>query len=213
MGFYLKPGQVQVLGMSGKARSGKDFLAQVAVEEFDFLPMALANHFKISAIAKGLEDLPADQLDIRQMWENDKDGAHRRALQLEGTERGRNVYGEDVWLRHAEAWMYYFALKGFTRFVVNDVRFINEVRWVQSLGGKVYRVVGRGGATSGIAEHPSETQLDGYTGFNRVIDNSLARQHASPNEMRTALYEDFALHMVPAPQLEPIAALEAGDRR
>lgn len=190
-GFYLERGAVEVLGLSGKARSGKDFLAQKVAVPLGFMPLALANHFKVSAIAKGLEDLPVEAMDIRQMWEIDKDDLHRKALQLEGTERGRKVYGDDIWCRHLEAWMYYFALKGYRRFVVTDVRFPNEVEWVKSLGGKVYRIVGRGGITNGVANHDSESSLDDYKGFDRVLDNSPENEDRVLDVMRAALFVDF----------------------
>jgi hypothetical protein len=190
-GFFLPPGTVQVVGMSGQARSGKDYLAGQVLQPLGFLPTALANHFKITAISKGLEGLPADAVDIRQLWETDKDELHRQALQLEGTERGRDVHGPDIWCRHLEAWMYYYHLKGYRRFVVTDVRFINEVEWIKRLGGKVYRVIGRGGLDGSLLAHRSERDLDQYPGFDRIIDNSRENEHMVIHQLRTAVVEDF----------------------
>lgn len=194
-GFYLPAGAIQVLGMSGKARSGKDYLAgHVAIGQFGFHPVALADHFKISAAAKGVLEggIPFD-VDVKQLWETDKDDAHRDAFQQEGTQRGRLVYGEDVWCRHAELWMYKLhVLYGYSHFVVTDVRFANEVEWVKALGGKVYRVIGRGGIQNGLQAHASETALDRYTGFDRFVDNSIENESYVLEDMCAYMQEDFS---------------------
>ena len=197
--FFLTPHRVQVIGMSGKMRSGKDWLTDHGILQHGFLPLPLANHFKVSVAAK--DALRVDDqtvpVDIKQLWETGKDLAHRTGLQQEGTELGRNVYGEAIWVRAAEAWMYYFALKGITKFVITDVRFPNEVEWVRSLGGKVYRVTGRGGATDPTAEHISEKALDNFVGFDRIFDNSVANEGRVLSQLAAALFEDFGVAPVP----------------
>lgn len=178
--------------MSGKARSGKDFLTKHVVVPLGFVPLALADHFKVSTGAKGvLSDGTRFDVDIRQLWETDKDPVHRQALQEEGTERGRNVFGENIWCRHLELWFYKMRLYGLRRFVVPDVRFPNEVYWIQALGGKVYRITGRGGLADGREEHPSETALDGFQEFDRYVDNSPENEHRVKDQLREALYADF----------------------
>lgn len=192
-GYFLKPGEVEVLGISGKARSGKDFLTKAVVVPAGFLPISLADHFKISAAAKGVLSTgePFD-VDVEQLWEKDKDDAHREVLQLEGTERGRDVFGEDIWVKHLELWFYKFKLYGFRRFVVPDIRFVNEVQAIQRLGGKVYRIIKRGGITNGLVGHRSELELDSYEGFDRFIDNS-PENLAVFDQLASYLEQDFGL--------------------
>lgn len=59
----------------------------------------------------------------------------RLALQLMGTEAGRNVFHQDVWvislLNRAKD----------KNVVVTDVRFRNEIRYIQENGGKIVRIV------------------------------------------------------------------------
>lgn len=81
----------------------------------------------------------------------------REAYQLLGTEWGRNMIGEDVWLRAAH--------RRFTRhlqhirdgalggLIVDDCRFANEAKLVRELGGIVVRIV-RPGLTAML--HASE---------------------------------------------------------
>lgn len=172
MTWILSPGEVSVLGIGGPARSGKDHMALIAAR-YGFLPIPLANHFKISVLATGyLADGSRFMPDVRQLWETDKDEEHRDAFQQEGTEWGRDVYGDDVWCRHAEAWMYYFALKGFRRFVLPDIRFQNEAEWIHGLGGKVCLLHGRGGLQDPkTGAHRSEQEF-GLLRPDLIIDNS-----------------------------------------
>lgn len=196
--FYIKKGSIQVVGLSGKARCGKDYLSNKVVEPLGFLPLALANHFKVSAGAKGIEGLPADMVDVQQLWEKNKDELHRNALQQEGTERGRNIFGPMIWCRHLELWMYYFATKGFTKFVVTDVRFPNEIEWIKSLGGKVYRITGRGGLVGGLLAHESELALDAYDGYDGIVDNSPENKKWVIEELESLLIRDFTLDAIAA---------------
>lgn len=182
---YLLRHDIQVVGLSGRAGCGKDYLADRSAIPWGFLPMALANHFKVEAVAK-------DGLDLGAAFWREKSPSERALLQRRGTEEGREVYGDDIWLRHAEAWMCYYVGKGFRRFCLTDIRFVNEVLWLQSLGGKVYRVTGRGGVMDpGNRVHRSETELDGYLGFDRVFDNSVENEGRVISELLEALHLDF----------------------
>lgn len=59
----------------------------------------------------------------------------REALQLLGTEAGRNVFHEDIWvislLNRANG----------RKVVVTDVRFKNEIDYIQKNGGKIVRII------------------------------------------------------------------------
>lgn len=165
--FYLKPGTVEIVGLSGKGKSGKNHLARVALLPRGYFPISLAAHFKVEAVVK-------DGAPIDEVFFGDKSPATRDMLQKRGTEEGRNVFGEQHWLKTLEAWIASYASAGWHKFVVTDVRFPNEVEWVQSLGGRVYRVIGRGGLDGVAAQHPSETALDTYRGFDAWINNEPA---------------------------------------
>lgn len=58
-----------------------------------------------------------------------------------------------------------------SKWVITDVRFPNEVRRIQELGGIVIRL-NRPDNPICAGEHPSETELDDYRGFNAYIDAS-----------------------------------------
>lgn len=203
MSFYFsgeQKAEMEIIGVSGKARSGKDYFTRnVLVDVYQMVPLALANHFKVEAVA--LDGMPVDEV----LGNEGKSPETRHYLQKRGLEEGRNVHGEDVWLRHLEAWMYALYQKGIRSFAVTDVRFPNEVEWVQSLGGHVIRIDNRGEAeTEQADEHASETALDGYEGFDAVIDNSPGREEDAVSDFSRAVFElvyGLELMTVPTPDM------------
>jgi hypothetical protein len=183
---FLRAGSVQILGLSGKARSGKDFLAEAVAVPMGFFPVALADHFKVDVVARSCYS-------PEEVWGAERSPEARQLLQEAGTEKGRDIYGPHIWCRALEAWIWRFMNRGIRRFVVTDVRFPNEVEWVHSLGGRVYRVTGRGGLSGGRGLHVSETALDDYRGFDRVINNARENEAAVKEQLRRALCTDFEL--------------------
>lgn len=94
----------------------------------------------------------------------------RQLLQVIGTDVFRAMWA-DVWVN---AWKHRLPIlntpKSPKLILVADVRFPNEVKAVQALGGRVIRLTRAPYAADDI--HASETALDGYKGFDMVVDNS-----------------------------------------
>ena len=110
---------VKVIGLSGAAGSGKDYVAKTYfIDEYGFRNISLAWHFKIDCIAKG-------QADYDEVF-NTKPPRVRRLLQILGTEQGRELWGENVWVNTVFSWMMLFHKDwGIDRFIIPDVRFPN----------------------------------------------------------------------------------------
>jgi hypothetical protein len=172
-----------VMGLSGNAGVGKDYIASTVLKPLGFKPWAYAWHFKIWLVGQG-------------KWTFDdvffhKPEAVRHDLQQEGTERGRKVYGDSIWIRTAAAWMTLLQSEwGIDRVVFTDIRFPNEVEGVRALGGKVVRIVAPKRAANNkldaeARQHSSETELQQYTDFDGYVYNDpdtrvpLADQFAS----------------------------------
>lgn len=172
----------EIYAFSGKIGSGKNFIAEKVFSKYlhrkQTLVMALADDFKIDAIAK-------DGANRERVFGSNKDKETRRLLQHRGTEEGRDKYGENIWCNVLYEWMLMYNSRGVERFIITDVRFPNEVNFIQEIGGKVIRVnspnrtedsINResGGddeLAKLITSHPSETSLDSYDGFDFVINN------------------------------------------
>lgn len=179
-----------ILGISGKAGSGKDAAASVLAREYGFIRVAFADELKrVAAQLFGWDD---DRLWGPSERRSEPDPAWggltaRRALQVLGTEVGRRLH-PDVWVR-ATMREVERLVRGDTRegtdpprttvrllpasVVIPDVRFRNEAEAVKAAGGFLLRVVRPGAGLEGAAgEHASETELsDGDGLFDARIVN------------------------------------------
>lgn len=156
----------RVVGVAGRAGSGKNAVAAMipgaaviqladplyaAVAVMLGVPEALLRHraYK-SAPLPGIGKTP------------------RQLLQTLGTEWGRHLVGEDVWIRMAERRIEQFAAAGVTVVAIADVRFENEAEWVRARGGEIWHVYRHGLADD---DHASEAGIK-VEAADRVIDNS-----------------------------------------
>ena len=89
----------------------------------------------------------------------------RYLLQTLGTDWGRNLVCDDVWIR---AWKARASI--FNKVIVDDVRFPNEADAVKDLGGELWKIV-RPSAGHDWS-HISEGALDDCDKFDRIIENT-----------------------------------------
>lgn len=168
-----------LIGLSGYARSGKDLTASILIDEFGFTRVAFADKLRevlyqldpivgfFSASPGGLGTVTVRDVIDRYGWDGYKDTEYgyeiRKLLQRLGTEAGRELLGDSIWVDAALG-----SLDQDKRYVVTDVRFPNEAQAIIDRGGEVWRVsrVGVGPAN----DHPSETSLDDWP-FHAFIHN------------------------------------------
>lgn len=145
-----------IIGLAGKAGSGKDTAADALVERRGFVKISLAGPLKrICAEVFGWD---AARLYGPSELRNEPDPAWdgltaRYALQALGTDWGRRMH-PDVWVRAC--------LRQAARHpaaCVPDVRFANEADAIRKAGGKVVRITRPGAGLPGDAgAHASEQQ-------------------------------------------------------
>ncbi len=177
---------MEIIGLSGYARSGKDEAAKVLVEEFGFVRVAFAD--KLREVLYALNPIihimdwnqevdgkihhDAHPIHLQEIvdfvgWDGYKETPYgteiRRLLQRLGTEAGRQTMWDSIWVDAAFA-----GLDDDAKVVVTDCRFVNEAQAVVERDGEVWRIVreGVGPANS----HASETSLDDWK-FDAVINN------------------------------------------
>jgi hypothetical protein len=178
---------MNILGFSGKAYSGKDTAANMALQRlielgFGVYPLHMANPLKEAVAA--IFDLSPEQLHGSKKAETDIFWGRtpRQILQLMGTESVRDIFGQDTWCkaierrirrlievhkRPVEPW-----------FTIADIRFPNEAEMVHRLGGKVIRChCGPSRLEGPAALHASEVALDEYEGFDFLLDNTGTLDH------------------------------------
>ena len=154
---------MKLIGLSGKKRTGKNTVASLiktltnqTVEEFAFaqdlkLELALMLKVKVSDIESAKE-------------------LYRPLLQALGCFR-REFNGKDYWVNKCFKRILY---SNADVCIITDIRFENEVKATQASGGLVVRV----SRDTGLVDtHESETELDGYNGFDYTIINTGSLEH------------------------------------
>jgi hypothetical protein len=143
-----------LIGIIGFAGSGKGTIGDILTREYDFVRLSFADAVKdtVSQIfGWPRELLEGDTVESRQFRETvdvfwsarfGYDVTPRAMLQKMGTEAGRDVFHKDIWIhtverriKNMQEWEYK------TDFVIPDVRFPNEVDFINNSGGFVVRVV------------------------------------------------------------------------
>lgn len=137
----------QLIGLVGFIGSGKGTVADILVSNHDFQKESFANSVK-DAVAPifGWERswLEGDTIESREWretpdeWWSKKLGrpfSPRYALQLMGTEAGRNVFHTDLWVLSLLR-----RIDPDKNYVIADVRFPNEIDLIRENGGKVFHV-------------------------------------------------------------------------
>lgn len=133
-----------LIGLTGRARSGKDSVADV-LEARGFHRVAFAAKMKRLLLAANphLEGL------VREHgWEGakaSKDGPLLRAAMQSFGAAARRELGPDVWLAPVEYTIRYHL--PYTPVVVTDVRHPNEEALIRTLGGRIWRVTRPGTLT------------------------------------------------------------------
>lgn len=172
---------MEIIALSGFARSGKDEAAKVLVEDFGFTRVAFADKlrevlYQLNPVVlyDGVKDQYAKGTwyvqDVIDMfgWDHYKETGFgneiRRLLQRLGTEAGRQTLWDSIWIDAALT-----GLPEDAKVVVSDARFFNEFDAVRERGGEVWRIERPGVGPAN--EHASEMEAIGYPHFKYVIEN------------------------------------------
>lgn len=173
-----------IIGFSGYARAGKSESA-LALQELGWGVTAFADKLREflytlnplvqpgTQAAFGTHYRPGRLKNIIDTygWDGYKKTPYndeiRRLIQTLGTDCGRDLLGENVWVN---ATINKIRLDSSRKnWVIQDVRFPNEAKAIQILGGKIIRVNREG--VGPVNDHPSETALDDWD-FDAIITNT-----------------------------------------
>lgn len=158
---YIQPADPkapELIGLMGYAQSGKDTAAAALVAEgYERVAFADALRDMLYAINPYLPGygrvasvVSDDGWDVSKQRITEV----RELLQRLGTEAGRKVLGDGIWVDTAMA-----KVKPGGKYVITDVRFPNEAEAIRAAGGQLIRIIRPG--CGPVNNHPSETALDG----------------------------------------------------
>lgn len=198
-----------LIGIAGKMGSGKDFITSKYIIPFienkikqKILQLCLADQIKVNVMTKN--NFNYDELYIK------KNDVTRKLLQVEGTEKGRNAYGENIWINYLANWMEIFSKRGIDNFVVTDVRFKNEMDFIKKNDGIMIKIDAPGrnhmrlfqesqnnqSIYNDLRYHPSECDLDDVNddNFDIIIKNDNDDDiNKSINDLEYTLISKFML--------------------
>lgn len=174
-----------LIGLCGKMGTGKDYIANKFIGSYltstgsKWMKVSFADQLKINTMTRF-------NLNYEEIFEK-KTAKTRKLLQKEGTDMGRNVYGQDIWIRYLENWLKLYTARGFSDFIITDVRFKNEIDFIRTKRGIVLKIESEYGNTQRLTEeskdneqlynmisnHTSETEIDKLDNhlFDEVIQN------------------------------------------
>jgi hypothetical protein len=146
-----------IIGLSGKAGSGKSTAAAYLVAYHSFHRVPFAGPLKDMLEVLGL--------DYDHLWGDKKEEAleilegqtARHAMQTLGTEWGRNCIGPDFWVNVWKARALEHRRGSIIQnIVVDDVRFPNEVDTIRSMDGTIVEIFRPEKLTTLVKPHVSE---------------------------------------------------------
>lgn len=142
--------QPPVIGITGRARSGKDTVASFLLAAIGGYQYAFADPIRAM-----LQPLGIDMRD--PYWQKHKEDvipalgvSPRHLMQTLGTEWGRELIHPEIWLLLAKQRL----LRMGPGMIISDVRFDNEAEWIRSIGGRIIHV--RRKTATPVNQHVSE---------------------------------------------------------
>lgn len=182
---------MNLLGIAGRARAGKDTLAGFIKEE---LERKYNRKFYDAAFAFELKNMCKFQFGLSddQLWGDKKEIEDERFMKatlggdpeysvfwtpreiMQETGAFYRKIDYDFWVKGLRKFLWAESLKGHRDFIITDVRYKNEVEFIKSRKGFLIRIERNTESKDQIHGiiHESETNLDEYKGFDMYIDNN-----------------------------------------
>jgi hypothetical protein len=143
----------RLIGLHGKARSGKDTVGQMLKERHKILLVSFAGPIKDGLRAMlGLQEehISGSLKEVPLGW---LPQSPRQLMQSLGTEWGRDCVSADLWLLRAQQSVKEAHRLGY-HVVITDVRFENEADYIRQAGGEMWHI--HRDAAHAVAGHISE---------------------------------------------------------
>lgn len=145
-----------IIGIAGKARSGKDTVAKHLWTQYGFTRLAFADPVKMAAqIIFGLSNEATWGDEFKETVIPYWGKSPRQIFQLLGTECVKPFFGEEVWIKRLQ-----ISLESLPTddIVIPDVRFEPEARWIRQMGGTVLHLQRTG--VEAVNQHVSEAVVE-----------------------------------------------------
>jgi len=162
-----------VIAISGKLGSGKTTLAEL-IKKYNSSFIEKSFAFKLKQIVSIITSCDINQT-LTQEGKNTFIPTFNMTigemLQKIGTNVMRDYFDKDIWIKS----LLLELEQNDGNYIISDCRFKNEAQAVKDIGGIVIRINRTNNDTALNSKrdlnHPSEIDLDDYTGFDFIIEN------------------------------------------
>lgn len=164
--------QSKLIGITGKAGAGKDTIADYFVKEHGYVRYSMADGLKhaLNAMFGWTMEHWANR-EWKEYVDPKFGKSPRQLAQTLGTEWGRKLVNEDLWIILAED----FIRASKKPVVIPDIRFDNEANLVHGLAGELIRVVRTDSAA--VSAHQSEAGVTRWVDWEFSNNGSIEELH------------------------------------
>lgn len=156
---------IKIVALCGYKQSGKSSVGRYLCSYYAYKILRFADRLKEMIRVLGVADDYIDG-DLKEVPCAELCGKTvRHAMQTLGTEWGRRLIDNDLWVNQLKMQMDYHISCEHKRFVIDDLRFLNEEKWLKSLvfapynyDVKIIRIKRYGNNV--ISNHQSELEMD-----------------------------------------------------
>lgn len=182
-----------IIGLIGRAGSGKDTVADFLVNNHGFTKLSFGKILKdVISIIFGWnrELLEGDTLESREFretideWWSKELGfsvTPRKMFQMIGTDVMRKHFNQDIWVLVLKKKLNDYSIKN-KNIIITDIRFNNEYNMVSEIGGKMIKIIR---TNMHIYNHSSETSIDNFKS-DFIINNNSSIENLY-NKVRTIM--------------------------
>lgn len=161
--------QPKLIGLTGKARSGKDTVAKMLQDGRAVKLISFAE--PIRDALRGMIGLTDEHFhgSLKEVPLGWIDKSPRQLMQTLGTQWGRELVDDQLWIKLAQKNILNYLSLG-VNVVVTDVRFENEAKLIRDMGGFVWHVKRDG--VQAVAAHASEAGVEFFNGLDFALHNN-----------------------------------------
>jgi hypothetical protein len=174
---------VFITAFCGRQTSGKSTAAEYLVKKHMYIKLRFSNYLK-KMLHDGL-GVPVKYIDGDMKNESCDilcGKTARFAMQTLGTEWGRNIIHPDIWAHALRRDIEWYLANGIYRFVIDDLRFISEERYLSTLAKNgindrrvKLQVIKIERKNVKILDHESENQIE-YIDSDWTMQNNLSKE-------------------------------------
>lgn len=190
-----------LIGLHGKPRVGKDTLAAYLIKKYNLLRYGPSVPVKDATAA--MFDIPRsyfDDDDIKDRFDPFWQMTYRQMAQKVGKESSRDVFGDDIWMRHvSRKWIhirdphdingrYHTTHVAYGGMILADIRYANEVEWVKKNGGLVIFIQRTDAPKSSDTGHAAEKGLPADLADVLVYNNGTIEELYANADKQLALH-------------------------